>query len=623
MPDTITMDDKLANDPSASTSAATDDELKSLPQVEGIMKTLTKLIHGRKLYAENNPRLAEFGREFDAALRAFFRNEDALVLTVDQNRITWRGEAVYENEKREESLAFFLRRDGVGEITIGDKAVGTETELLVEILTDQYHNVTSEEDVVTKFWNADFEYISYRVLDDYLSVEYAETRPGESEAPDAGAIDHPEMRPSLEDKGRVIVQRTDPLESIDAYLQTLILRTCPSTENAEQEAYFQSMVGSFFTVSSEEISMYQEQLDEEARLDNLSEFIEVVLVFTLLHDNPSAVRDVAGVIERIVEYAVEEVNPYTLRRIITLVGEFKHQHSQLPENVQAFCDRIVSKVSEDSLVQLLGERLKFWNRDSEEILSYFKAVGPPVVNPLLMVLHNVEGDKLHREICDTLISVSGDDIDNVIEMLDVDKPEVAYDAVYIANRIGMKKMTPKIKELLYFPDVDVKEEMLKLVARVRDPSTVDMLLAAMTDENKQIRMHAMEAAAQKEDPRVLERMTAMAFGKELSERPSDEQVLVFKVLGQIGSPATVEELKKFVEKKSIMNFGKNRENKFLAIRALENLRTPASLNLLKKLAADSNDLVKTRAEQTYEVLHKAMREDRTKRSAEGNNDDRP
>jgi hypothetical protein len=623
MPDTITMDDKLANDPSASTSAATDDELKSLPQVEGIMKTLTKLIHGRKLYAENNPRLAEFGREFDAALRAFFRNEDALVLTVDQNRITWRGEAVYENEKREESLAFFLRRDGVGEITIGDKAVGTETELLVEILTDQYHNVTSEEDVVTKFWNADFEYISYRVLDDYLSVEYAETRPGESEAPDAGAIDHPEMRPSLEDKGRVIVQRTDPLESIDAYLQTLILRTCPSTENAEQEAYFQSMVGSFFTVSSEEISMYQEQLDEEARLDNLSEFIEVVLVFTLLHDNPSAVRDVAGVIERIVEYAVEEVNPYTLRRIITLVGEFKHQHSQLPENVQAFCDRIVSKVSEDSLVQLLGERLKFWNRDSEEILSYFKAVGPPVVNPLLMVLHNVEGDKLHREICDTLISVSGDDIDNVIEMLDVDKPEVAYDAVYIANRIGMKKMTPKIKELLYFPDVDVKEEMLKLVARVRDPSTVDMLLAAMTDENKQIRMHAMEAAAQKEDPRVLERMTAMAFGKELSERPSDEQVLVFKVLGQIGSPATVEELKKFVEKKSIMNFGKNRENKFLAIRALENLRTPASLNLLKKLAADSNDLVKTRAEQAYEVLHKAMREDRTKRSAEGNNDDRP
>jgi len=608
------MDKKLATTTPSDGLAAVDEELKALPQVERIMRALIKLIHGRKLYAENNPRLAEFAREFDTSLRTFFRNEESLVLGVEQNSMTWRGEVVYENEKREESIAFFLRRDGVGEITIRDKAVGKETDLLVQILTEEYHNLTSDEDVVTKFWNADFEYISYRVLDDYLSVEYAEAEPGERDEPDTGTIDHPEMLPSLQDRGRVIVQRGDPLESIDGYLKNLILRTCPSSEKPEQEAYFQSMMGSFFTISNEEINIYHGQLRQESQNDNLSAFIETVLVFTLLHDNPSAVRDVSGVIEQIVEYATADIDPHTLRRIISFVRDFKTQQ-QLPENIETFCDRIIEKVSEDTVVQSLGERLKFWNKDSEDILSYFTAVGPAVVDPLLMVLHNVEGEKLHKEICDVLITVSGGDIADVIEKLDIDKSEVAYDAVYIANQIGMEEMTPKLKELLFYPELNVKEEILKLVARVDDPSSVELLLGAMTDENKQIRMHAMEAVATKDDPRVLERFTEVAFGKELSEHESDEQELIFAVLGQIGSAGTVENLKKFADKKNIMNFGKNRENKLLAIRALENIKSPASLNLLKKLTGDSNDLVKTRAERAYNSLHRVMKEERAKRSA--------
>jgi hypothetical protein len=604
--------------PGAGAAVAEDDELKSLPQVEHIMKSLTKLIHGRKLYADNNPRLAEFAREFDTALKSYFRSEDALVLGIDQNEITWHSEPVYENEKRDESIAFLLHRDGVGEITIDEKAIGKETDYLVQILTDEYHNLQSDEDVVTKFWNADFEHISYRVLDDYLSVEYGEASRDEGDAPDPGAIDHPEMLPSLEDKGRVIVQRSDPLESIDSYLKKLILRTCSSSDAAEQEAYFQSMVGSFFTVSNDEMSMYQEELAKELHGDSLAAFMETVFVFTLLQDNPSAVRDVSGVIERIVDYAVEDLDPHTLSRILSLVHGFKDEH-KLQDSVQQFCDRIEGKVTEDTVVQALGEKLKFWNKDCEDILSYFTAVGPAVVDPLLKVLHNVEGEKLHKEICDALISVSGDDITNVIEKLDVDKPEVAYDAVHIANKIGMKMMSPKIQELLFYPDISVKEEMLKLVARIEDPSSVDLLLGAMADENKQIRFHAMEVAAGKGDPRVLERLGELAFGKELSDRSNDEQEMIFKVLGQLGHPGTVEELKKFVEKKSLMNFGgfgKNRENKFLAIRALENIKSPASLHLLKKLAEDSNDLVKSRAQRSYDALSNTMREERAKRTPE-------
>ena len=613
----LTMDKKPVNKPPSAGPAVADDELarlSRLPQVEQIMKSLTKLIHGRKLYAANNPRLAEFAMELESSLKAYFRGEDALVLGIDQQTICWREQPVYENDKREESIAFLMHRDGVGEITIDKQAVGPEVDRLVQILAEEYRNLSSDEDVVTKFWNADFEYISYRVLDDYLSIEYGENQPSDSDQSSGlGTADHPELLPSLKDKGRVIIQRSDPLESIDGYLKKLILKTCPSSDEEEQEAYFQSMVGSFFTVSADELNRYQTELKKELYGDILATFVDTTLVFTLLQDNPSAVRDVTGVIDRIVNFAVDDLDPRTMGRFLRLVRDFRKEQA-LPEDVEELCDRIESKVTEDTVIQSLGERLKFWNKDSEELLGYFATVGRAVIDPLLKVLHNVEGDKLHKEICDVLITVSGDDITNVIEKLDVDKPTVAYDAVYIANAIGMSKMSPKIQELVFYPDLAVKEEMIKLVARVEDPSSVDLLLSAMMDEDKQIRLHAMDAAAQKNDPKVLERVGEIAFSKELSERGEDEQEMVFKILGSLGDSGTVDAIRKFVDKKSIMNFGKNRENKILAIRALENLQGSASLTLLKKLAADSNELVKTRAQRAYDALLKNMREERAKQS---------
>lgn len=605
------------NNTSGSVSALPEEAQENLPQVEHILKSLTKLIHGRKLYAENNPRLLEFSKEFENALKSFFRGQDELALEIDQQTIRWEGNCVYENNQRDDSIAFLLHRDGVGEITIGSGAMGKEIDRLVKILTEEYYNLSSDEDVVTKFWNADFEHVSYRVLDDYLSSEYGEGRKedgGEQIIPDVA--DHPEILPSLEDKGRVIISQSDSIESIDAYLKKLIMRTCPSQDEAEKESYFQSMVGSFFTVSNEEINLYHEELEKSKSYDNLASFVETIIVFTLLKDNPSAVRDVCGVVERIIEYTIEELDPRTLGQVLTSVRNFRDTY-QAPEDIAEFTNGLESKITQDSVIQSLGEKLKDWNKDTEATLRYFVAVGRTTVETLLKVLHNLEGeDRLHKEICDALIDVAGPGINGVIESLDIDKPEVAFDAVYIANKIGISEMLPKIRELLFYPDVKIKEEMIKLVSRVDDAEGVNLLITAMGDEDKRIRLRAMEAATHKNDARVREKLSEIAFGKTEMERSADEQEAVFRALGRVGDAGTVDQLKKLVEKKNFMQFGKQKENKFLAIRALENIHSPAAVGLLKQLAGDSNSLVQTRARRAYDALVKAMRAEREKETPE-------
>jgi hypothetical protein len=613
--------DYTVMDQNSDKSTAFAEDLHNLPRVEQTMRSLTKLIHGRKLYADNNPRLVEFSTEFEAAVNSYFRDEEVLVLGIDQHTIRWRDQVVYSNEKREESIAFLLHRDGVGEITIEKNAVDGEIGRLVQILTEEYHSNNSSEDVVTKFWNADFDHIRYRVLDDYLSVQYGEQRPSESDqVSDKATVDQPEILPSLEDKGRVIVQRSDAVESIYTFLNRLIMKSCSATDPDGREAHFQDMVSSLFSISSEELGRYHSEYKRELRGDGLAEFIETVFVFTLLHDNPSAVRDVADVIERMIDYVVEEGSAYTMGRVLTHVQQFRKEHG-LHVNVSALCGRIEDKLTEDSVIQILGEKLKFWNRDSEKILAYFTIVGEPVIDPLLKVLHNVDGEKLHKEICDVLIAVSGKEITDVIEKLDVDAPAVAFDAVYLANKIKASRMSPKLQELLYYPDVNVKRAMLEVVARIDDRSSVDMLLVVLGDEDKSIRMRAMEVAISKSDDRLRERFSEIAFGKDLSERDPDEREMIFGVLGRVGNAETVASLRKFAEKKSLVNFGKTRENKCLAIRALEKIESPAAMVFLEKLASDSNELVRTRAKRACDMLANRLKENRAKGPKEGGNGD--
>ena len=585
------------------TATAEPDELAHLERVVDVLKSLVRLIHGRKLYAENNPRLQEFEEGLGEDLARYFKVEDELVLGVDQYSIRWREEVVYENEKREESIAFLLHKDGIGEISIGAGAVGGELGHLVQILTDEFHRAAPDEDVVTRFWNADFEHISYRVLDDYLAGDYSELA-ALADPEEVPTEDHEELMPSLADRGREIMSPRDRAESIDAYLRRLIMRTCDSDEETEREEYFQKMVGSFFMVSNEELALYHTEVRREQEEDTMADFADAVLVFTLLQDNPSAVRDVIGIVERIVEYAVDECVPTTVTRLIRILGRFREEN-RLPDNVAEFCDRLESMLTDNRLVDKLGDMM---GRGEEvgEILEYFRLIGERATDPLLRILHHVEGRKLHRDICDALIEVAGGDIPHMLDRMDIDNPGIASDAVYIAGQMNPPQLTARIQELLYYPDRKVKEEVIALISRTGDPNTVELLLGAIADEDKNVRCRAMEAAADTGDDRVCERLEEVAFGKELPDFDGDEQEVLFRALGHVGSERTVTELTRFVEKKSFRNLGRSRENKFLAIRALESMRFASALLMLDKLAEDSNNLVSSRARRARDVLAVAL-----------------
>jgi HEAT repeat protein len=206
-----------------------------------------------------------------------------------------------------------------------------------------------------------------------------------------------------------------------------------------------------------------------------------------------------------------------------------------------------------------------------------------------------------------LIATAGDEIQQVLDKMDIDNPRVAADAVFIASRIGITSLTPRVQELLYYPDRKVKEDMIELVGRMDDPGVPDLLMGAIADPEKAIRCRAMQVAAARGFPQVARHMSALAFAKDLYDKEPDEQESIFKALGLVGDAVTVEHLRKFVEKRQLMNPTRGRDNKVLAVRALEYIQEPAAIDLLQTLARDSNETVRSRALRALTALRTRMR----------------
>jgi HEAT repeat protein len=582
----------------------TEADLHSLDKVRAILKSLSKYIHGKKLYAKTNPALKKFEDEFRQLMKDFLEEEDELVLSVEKFTMLWRGEVVYESEKRDESLAFLLYKDGIGELSVQNAVEFEELDRFVDILKDDTQKLTQDEDIVTKLWRADFESISYRVLDEYLTGEYGE---GQSDGNDNAASvlespDHLDVA-RLEEKEKSTSHVMGPADSIDDYLATILEQSSGGTPGQDREGEFQSLLESFFTVSSEELRLCQEEILEERKKDWLVWFIESIMDLQLVKSRPPEVRDVTDVIGCLVDFIIDERKPPAMMGTLEVIRTFM-QKSDLPEPVEEFCANLEGKLAAKPLLLSMGRELKTWSREAEKVFEYYTLVGESSFEALRELLGDWEAPRLHREACHILSGMGKDRLNSLLDSLDMDNERIALDMAYLLRTSGIDAIPPVINELILYPQPRVREEIIKFLVGVGNREAIVLLGKMIEDEDKQIRFKVLGAIEHLDDPVIVRKIEDLAFSKELSKKSLDEQEAVFQALGKVVAERALPKIRAMVEKKNIFPFGRSKDYKLVAIRALEHIQSPESLEILSKLAEDSNRLVQSKAKRAIESLMK-------------------
>jgi HEAT repeat protein len=575
-------------------------DLGSLDKVYEIFRLLSKYIHGKKIYSSNNPNLDKFAQSFKTACEAYFESEEELLLSIEQYQIKWRDQVVYENERRDESIAFIFYKDGVGEISIQCSVSFQELDLFVDIIKDETHNYLPETDVVTKLWRTDFENIQYRIFDEYFSEDFLHGGDAGDDSTDerVEADDH-ENLPSFKDRGRIIAGTYAPDESIGEYFSTVINQKYGYANEDDRERLMQDMLSSFLAIRSDELQYFEEAFSNERNSDKLVQFFAVVIDFARILGYSALAQDIQVVIERLINYFISCLDVPTITQILGIIKKFMSTHV-IPDDCRLFFNNIEEKFSTPSILLSLGRIAQRSKNDSAAVFRFYRLVGKKTIPTILALLEDSHYPWLHTEACRTIIALAPEDIPSTINQLDMDNHRIAKDIVYILRKLETKEIHPLLNELVYYPDQSVKEDVIELLVSIDNDKAAQLLARLLDDSDKQIRIKTLKAVEELTNRSIQDKIVELAFDEDIELRNMDEQEKIFRVLGKLLGGRVMPRINGMIREKNHLFFGKkkpNKRNKILAIRALEQMNCPESMNLLIKLARDSDGTIRSMSEQ--------------------------
>ncbi len=136
-----------------------------IEEVHDVFLTLSKALRAYQLYDPNNPVYKRFVANFGEALDRIWDTHDAVQILIDEDRLSWMGEEVYQNENRADSLAFMFYRDGIRDLTFRQGIEEREIEGLLEVLHRTRDARGEGEDLVTMLWDLDMAHLSYSAVE--------------------------------------------------------------------------------------------------------------------------------------------------------------------------------------------------------------------------------------------------------------------------------------------------------------------------------------------------------------------------------------------------------------------------------------------------------------------------
>ncbi|MDD3642701.1 MAG: HEAT repeat domain-containing protein [Candidatus Krumholzibacteria bacterium] len=566
---------------------------RRLEKARAIVVSLSKYIGSKTIYADNSPVVEKFGNAFREALREFFRDEKELSLSVEQYQLKWRGEAVYDNREKKESIAFLLFKDGVGEITLQDAASPEELDRFVDLVRAEISSSSQDHDIVDRLWQADFTHISYRVFD-----EAADGKPGEGAGRDGGSgeqrlsvNDHPDLT-----KGGGSRTPDQPDRQLGQHLRRIVDRENPGATAREKELHLQRLLERLFLAGDEELDPWRSDFCGRAGGDKLLRLLGSLLDFTRPEATAEA-DDVLQIIERLVRYIASEAHIPTLFAVLEIQKRLEEE-GERAEGFEALPQRIRHELTNAAFLLSLGRKAGRSRTDAPRILEYLGRLGDNAVPALREILAHSGDSAVHEQTCDLLFSIARDYIMPIIEDLDLENQLEAQDAVRLLSLRGAEDVPPIMETIVSSPDARIRRHAIGYLARRTGGDDAAALLCRLLgDDDAGVRIEAVAAVEDLRHPSIVAAVTAGCFEQDIAARSMEELERLFRAVGKLDGESVLPRVGQMASERCFLsiNRARARRSKLLAVTALRHIPGPEALAMLNGLARDGHALVRRKA----------------------------
>jgi len=551
-------------------------------QVRALALALARAVKATRLYPIQNPIVSKFATTLVNTFTAVFGLIPEVRLAVGKTRFFFRNEIVLDQPGREDSVPGRFFWDGIREITFREGLTPQEIlDFLSMCRRSQENEETGEDDLVTLFWQKQFEHVSYIAVDDILDLENPDDPvPEEFGSEYVNFIDL-DMH-NLEDEDNAEESISDMAREIQARL-------------GEAEV-------DLFGVSHEDRGLIREEMSKDES-PKMLEDIFVIIQETLFLDihEPSFVETV-GVMSAALSTLIQDGRIQVATGLVRLMNQVMDEREELsPVMRDAIVQGLTQAWSTEARL-FLADHLNAGLVDVVGGLGEFIGILPAeATGAIIEVFAKVENPRGRKAMVDGLTRRARANLDPFLPYLTEPDVSLVRDIIVILGGTLNDKAVRPLKDLMRHPDVEVRCEVLDALVRLGPAKSTDVILAALNDRNPKLRMGAIRALGQ------AGRMSVPTFiqiveAPDFENREFTEKKAFFRALATAGGESLTHYFEQFLNQKSFFHRGQNDEVRACACEALGWIGGHKARVILSAVAKDRSAAVRGAAQAALKRL---------------------
>ena len=508
---------------------------EKVKSTKALIQTFLQTLKAFRLYESNHPILSKFVERLRKDFEQYFGEFDSFSLQIGEHRLHYRGNVVYENQDVKESLAFVFFKDGIRELQFSKGLEFKEMMDFLNIVRKGDFLNRMEDDLVTLLWEKDFSHITFTTVDEFLDGSNTFVPATEEDL-----IKGSEYTGALEE---------GPQEEADE--EQAESSQVPVREGLQQvinPAPGQSLVQACQLTPEE-----SEVINRDARQEEQADYIYVLidnLIEILLHlgEDADAYENMISYFDRVIEYLLEQKEVGKAVALLKSLNET--MESIMMKDKQIFAiQRILEECSSPHSVELLGKAMKGNGEvKSEPILQYFQFLTKQAIEPLCLLLGELESGKWRKAICDQLTELSREEIQLLSKFLSDGNPILVCQILNILVRIGDPSTVKYLGDLVTHRDLKVREETLQVLDKFGEKGK-DLIQKYLMDPVSGIRAKAALLLARHTKEKATEPLTEIILSEDFYKRDYREKASFFRALGETKSEEVIPILKRIAKKR--------------------------------------------------------------------------
>jgi hypothetical protein len=510
-----------------------------------------------RMYPENNPIYVKTLEDTYNKFREFFYYNDELQLKIKQNEIYCGSELVYNSSEKEDNLALFFFKDGLREITFKKGLTNDEMEAFLTVITLDFDTEVIDDDIVTLFWEKDFQNIQY-VVDDAVLADEDDYEPAAVE----------EAKEEMNAPDNLMKAYEDAFDESDKIKEASII-----------------------PLSDKDLQALLKEFEKDSQ-EKLGKLVNILFEMMYLAETRQEFEDISLFLMNSLDYAVLRGDIHIVTDILSRLKTLL-ENKNISDDIKKYIDKIMLFAGSETVINHVGELLDGGQDIDEKAFDDFvRYLDKNAIAPFIKILGELKNIHPRKIVINALTYLGPKDIMLLSSGLNDTRWYVVRNVIHILRKIADKRAVDFLLKTVKHGDNRVKIEVIRALGELGGAGVIIALREGLDDPEVPVRIAALKALGNIRSEAAKRIILDKIKDKNFKDKEFSEKKDYFETTVRWKDQEIFDFLVSTLKNKTFFGSTKNDENRACAAYSLGLLGNKAALNILNKYRNESSKLIK-------------------------------